>query len=138
MDTKSILKSKTFWFNLVAGLVAVAAYVDPELLSALGFSADTQPKILKLVGAAVAAGNVVLRYISTGSVTLPKLNKGSNTPLLIAFVLMLSCSGCAAYNQFTKHCKVTGEYNQTSNGFTACLNCDSVANAVKVLVLKQK
>lgn len=61
---KELHKSKTFWLNLLAGIVATATYVDSELLSVFAFSNDDQMKILKITGIVVSLGNVYLRMIT--------------------------------------------------------------------------
>lgn len=138
METKSILNSKTFWFNLVAGLVAISAYVDPELLTAMGFSADVQPKVLKLVGAAVAAGNVLLRFLTGQPVAMPNVKKGVNIFLVAAGLFFVAgAGGCKAYNQLVNHCSISGELYAGEGGFKTCLQCDSLATAIKNIALKK-
>jgi hypothetical protein len=55
---KTFYKSRTFWFNLAAGVLAlcwgdVKPYVSPEM-----------------AGAVVAIGNMVLRYITSEPIVL--------------------------------------------------------------------
>ena len=58
-DAKSILLSKTFWFNLVAGVIGICQ--AEGLLTAI--PAPWGPVILMV-------GNIVLRYVTTKPVTL--------------------------------------------------------------------
>lgn len=58
---KSIFSSKTFWFNLLSGLATLFAL--PQISALAG------PENLKYLAAAVAAVNILLRYITTGPVS---------------------------------------------------------------------
>lgn len=62
---KSIFKSKTMWLNAIMALVAVAAFINPELLTALGFSTENQQSVLTIVGTITALLNIVLRMATT-------------------------------------------------------------------------
>lgn len=54
---KPFYQSKTFWFNILAGLVAVAGL--------FGFG-DFQPSqdVVEIIGVIVAAANLVLRFVT--------------------------------------------------------------------------
>lgn len=60
MSTKSILKSKTFWFNLLTALATAAA----------DFGGILPPSALIYVTVASALANVYLRTITTSAVHL--------------------------------------------------------------------
>ena len=58
MNGKPFYKSKTFWFNVICGVAAllfsdIKPYVSPEL-----------------AGILAAAGNLLLRYVTTGPIAL--------------------------------------------------------------------
>ena len=60
MQTKSIFASKVFWFNLLTIALAVISITDPSLI---GVSA-------KQMLWASGVINIVLRFLTTGSVSL--------------------------------------------------------------------
>lgn len=68
MDTKNILYSKTFWFNIGTLLVTLGGVLDPTLLD---------PKYALIV---LTLGNIILRMVTTTGVTvLPgKKNESSS------------------------------------------------------------
>ena len=72
MEDKSIIKSKTFWFNITMATVAIASEINPELLTALGFAPETHHKIMTITGALVAFVNIYLRSVTNTSVTVKK------------------------------------------------------------------
>lgn len=79
METvKSIYLSKTFWFNVLMGVLAVTAELNPELLTILGFPPEKQHSILTIVGAFTAMANIFLRKATSTPVTFVK-SKVSNT-----------------------------------------------------------
>ena len=53
MFSKSLFKSKTFWFNVVATVVHFSGFVDP-----------------KYAVPVAAIGNIILRLLSSGEVTI--------------------------------------------------------------------
>lgn len=59
METKSILKSKTFWINLLMAL----AVIIPELVD-LGFNIPA-----KWSGLAIVVVNLILRLLTTQAIT---------------------------------------------------------------------
>jgi hypothetical protein len=67
MPTKSILLSKTFWFNFVTGLLSALAAAD--------VTAILPATLLKYVPAILVIGNIVLRYLSDGSKVEARLPK---------------------------------------------------------------
>ena len=73
--TKSIFKSKTLWLNAIMGLMACAAFIEPEFLTALGFAGDAQQKILTIVGVLTAIGNIFLRMLTNQPLEIPKKKK---------------------------------------------------------------
>ena len=70
--TKPIYVSKTFWVNIIAGVLAILAIASPDWLSGLGIGADAQTKVLSGIGSVTAVLNIVLRFISNTPVTLLK------------------------------------------------------------------
>lgn len=52
-EVKSILQSKTFWFNVVSLSLAYASYLPPQYAAVV-----------------VAVGNIALRFVSNGPVNL--------------------------------------------------------------------
>ena len=62
MKPKAIWQSKTFWFNLVTGLTIFLAL--PELTAVLPDGS------LPYVGLGIAGLNIILRYVTTGPVSL--------------------------------------------------------------------
>mgnify|MGYP001571360154 CR=1 FL=1 len=62
MKGKSLAQSKTFWFNLLAVLVAVATW--------FGFgSFEPDPKVLEALGVLAGLVNVVLRLVTDKPIT---------------------------------------------------------------------
>lgn len=60
MESKSIFVSKTFWLNAITLLLAIIGITKPEILH---INADTLLWITSVL-------NIVLRFISSGSVSL--------------------------------------------------------------------
>ncbi len=69
MGTKSILKSKTFWLNAIASLLAILSIFNPEFLSGLGLGFDAQTKALSIIGALTTVLNIALRFVSNTPIT---------------------------------------------------------------------
>ena len=55
--SKRAVSSKTIWFNVLAGLVAVS--------EAFGFTGVLPPELVPFIPAVIAAINLVLRYFFT-------------------------------------------------------------------------
>ncbi len=53
MFSKSLFKSKTFWFNVTAAVVHFSGFIDP-----------------KYAVPVAAVGNIILRLLSSGEVTV--------------------------------------------------------------------
>lgn len=53
MDTKNILQSRTFWFNVATAAITYAGYLPPQYATYI-----------------VAVGNIILRFLTTQPVTL--------------------------------------------------------------------
>lgn len=103
METaKSIFLSKTFWFNLLAGIVAAATYIDPQLLSLFGIPEDKKVEVMALVGTVTGICNMILRKLSDKPVVLKK-----KTGTTVTFVLLMLClaglQGCAFVRDLPKH-----------------------------------
>lgn len=60
MQTKSIFASKVFWFNLLTIALAIISITDPSLIGA------SAKQMLWASGVI----NIVLRFLTTGSVSL--------------------------------------------------------------------
>lgn len=67
--TKSIFKSKTFWVNIIAGVLGILTIVTPDWLSGLGIGADQQTKVLTVIGGVTSVLNIALRFISNTPIT---------------------------------------------------------------------
>jgi hypothetical protein len=78
MDAKSLFQSKTFWINLVTGVLAVAGVLPPQVSIPV-----------------IAAANIILRVVSGQPVTVP-------LPFLKVAVLALALgatvAGCANFH----------------------------------------
>lgn len=72
LTSKPVWQSKTFWFNILTGTLAIVAVVNTDFLTGIGISPESQEVVLKITGLVVAAINIGLRFISTGVVTLKK------------------------------------------------------------------
>ena len=75
---KSIFASKTMWINLIAGILASATYINPELLTAIGFAHGTETKVLTAIGAITAILNIILRSLNGSPVSIAP-NAANNT-----------------------------------------------------------
>ena len=63
-EVKSILKSKTFWFNLAAALVGISATIGADQLTGLGITGVAQKWALVVLGGLTTIGNIYLRTIT--------------------------------------------------------------------------
>lgn len=68
--TKSIWKSKTIWLNLIMGLLAIIALINPEILTVFGLSPEAQHNALTIIATVTAVLNLILRMISGTAVTM--------------------------------------------------------------------
>lgn len=75
MGTKSILKSKTFWFNVLLGLLGVTTLITGDDLKVLGLGENAEAKVLIALGAFNTVGNIILRSATSAQVTIPTLKK---------------------------------------------------------------
>ncbi len=60
--TKTFLKSKTFWFNVLAVIVAIA--------SAFGYSGEVPTGVIVFLPAIIALINLALRFATNQGLTL--------------------------------------------------------------------
>jgi len=75
MKTKSILKSKTFWVNIIVGLLAFIDIIAPETLNVFELDLKTQHKIMAVLAIVVGGLNIVLRSITNTAVSVKKNKK---------------------------------------------------------------
>ncbi len=75
-SVKSILLSKTFWFNAIVGLVALCAELNSEMLTSFGIPVNMQTTILHLTGVITALVNIALRMRTSSAVAMkvPKIS----------------------------------------------------------------
>jgi hypothetical protein len=69
--TKSIFQSKTFWFNLLTGLLGATALIGADQLAQIGINGTLQNQILAGIGVVNFIGNLVLRAITNTAVSTP-------------------------------------------------------------------
>jgi hypothetical protein len=84
MEEKSIFESKTFWANTVAGIVSVVILINPEMLVALGYTGESQTRILTVIGGLTAVLNIFLRTITDSPVYI----KPDKTLMIIGLVML--------------------------------------------------
>lgn len=84
---KSIFESKTFIVNSCIGVLAILAIINPELLAVFGLDPEGQTRVLTALGALTAVLNVVLRMVTTESVSFKP-----NKPLIMIGFILLSSS----------------------------------------------
>lgn len=74
-NVKSILLSKTFWFNTIIGSIALAAELNKEMLTSLGIPLEMQTTILHWAGVLAGIGNIYLRMQTKSGVVvkMPKI-----------------------------------------------------------------
>jgi len=70
METKSIFKSKTMWINAILIITAVILLVNPSVLTSFGIFPENQSNVLTLLGFLGAVLNIILRFLTTGSVSI--------------------------------------------------------------------
>ena len=58
---KTIFQSKTFWFNVLLGLLGVSTLVGANELTSIGIDGILQNRILAALGVFNILGNIVLR-----------------------------------------------------------------------------
>jgi len=69
METKSIVKSKTFWVNIIAASLGCLAVFTPDLFTGLGLGEQSQEKALAIIGGITTILNIILRFISNTPIT---------------------------------------------------------------------
>lgn len=66
METKNILKSKSFWVNIISLLAGVLVLFTPEQLSGLGVTDSAhQVTALGIIGAINGTLNLILRILTS-------------------------------------------------------------------------
>jgi len=70
-QVKSIFQSRTFWFNILTGLLGVTATIGAPQLTQLGLSDHAQNIALVTIGGFNVVGNIILRAITSEAVTTP-------------------------------------------------------------------
>lgn len=68
MQTKSILTSKTFWANLIVGILTILGLFNPELLTLLGIANPIQFMAI-VVGLVMPILNIILRLLTNQPIT---------------------------------------------------------------------
>lgn len=70
METKSIFKSRTMWFNIAMGVLSITTLINPELLVGLGITAAaTQSSVLGIT----AVVNMILRSMTNTAIVSPSV-----------------------------------------------------------------
>lgn len=70
-QVKSIFSSKTFIFNVIAGVIGVLTSLGADQLTDLGINGVAQKWVLFAIGLIVMFGNIYLRSITNTPVTTP-------------------------------------------------------------------
>lgn len=68
---KSIFQSRTFWFNIISGIVLALSQVGAPQLTDLGLNGVAQHWVLVGIGAITLIGNIYLRSITSTPVSTP-------------------------------------------------------------------
>lgn len=84
-DSKPIWASRTFWTNVVGGIALIASAAGLDL----GLDAETQTA---LIGGALATANLILRLVTSKSVTLS--GSGSIAPSVLLGAILLGAVAC--------------------------------------------
>lgn len=89
MKTKSIFKSKTMWMNFILIVTTVILLINPGVLTSFGILPENQANVLTLLGFFGAVLNIILRLLTTGSVSIGSPKNEGNL-ILIGFILLSS------------------------------------------------
>lgn len=127
MATKSVLKSKIVWVNIIPVLLAVLELINPEFLTAMGVPLAKQVKTLAVISLMTGTLTILFRMYS---------NTALKALVLIAGITTLS--GCKVNNELNRHCVVSGNGSVQESEFKVCLECDSVATAIKNIAFDLK
>lgn len=127
MASKSILKSKIVWVNIIPVILAVLELINPQFLTAMGVPDDQQVKVIAILS--LVTGTLTILFRMTSNTTLK---------LVVLFVALTSLNSCKLYNEFNKHCVVSGNASVQESEFKVCLECDSVATAIKNIAFDLK
>lgn len=69
---KSILHSKTFWVNVVAGVLSAVTFIDESFIKVFVSGEHAQIKVLLGVGFITSILNIILRSLTNQPVTYKK------------------------------------------------------------------
>ena len=72
---KSIFQSKTFWLNIIAGILGVTTMITADDINKLGLSEHLAQQILSVIGIVTTILNIVMRAITSEAVTTPFTQK---------------------------------------------------------------
>jgi len=113
MDTKSIWTSKTFWVNVISGMVMFLQ--GQEVITLI------PPKYVPYEAAAVFGLNIILRYITTQPVTLSSPNRLSIVLLAITLgtTTLTGCAGNFHHLASQANDKLATATEQVQLGFEA-------------------
>ena len=69
METKSIVKSKTFWANIILAVLGCVTVFNEDLLKGFGLGEHAVQNALTILGGVATILNIILRFISNTPIT---------------------------------------------------------------------